>query len=225
MLGASSHRMLGGVLANCSLALLDHIQLNKERLLFIDFGSNIGQGFEYFSSCYSPDIFDYWLYEPNLNCMDTLKSRVSDLYTQNSWHGACVINNSAVAPRDGYAKLLGLPERGPLNDGATLISDHLSEFFSLGMNADKAPLTKCITGSKILRQAADKYRTIVVKMDIELAEYDVLEEMIASEAHCLVHHWYIEWHENQVAECLRSNYLSRKSKILEALGTSAHSWL
>ena len=41
--------------------------------LFIDCGSNLGQGFKFFRKYFTLDIFDYILIEPNPNCIKELK--------------------------------------------------------------------------------------------------------------------------------------------------------
>lgn len=53
----------------------------RSRGLFIDCGSNIGQGYKYFSRYYTPDRYDFVLVEPNKNCLAHLYALRSEKAT------------------------------------------------------------------------------------------------------------------------------------------------
>lgn len=46
---------------------------NSQKGLFIDCGSNLGQGFTFFKKYYPLDSFDYMLIEPNPYCLPHLE--------------------------------------------------------------------------------------------------------------------------------------------------------
>ncbi|TIU55389.1 MAG: FkbM family methyltransferase, partial [Mesorhizobium sp.] len=82
---------------------LSHLNLTtRSRGLFIDCGSNIGQGFKYFSAYYTPDRYDYLLIEPNKNCLAQLNALRADNLTME-------IVAKAASVKDGYAELFGPP--------------------------------------------------------------------------------------------------------------------
>lgn len=60
---------------------------HSEKRLFIDMGSNLGQGFQYFSKFYNPNLFDFLLIEANPNCIDQLNFNIKNYYAQNNWTG------------------------------------------------------------------------------------------------------------------------------------------
>ncbi|MGH8023179.1 MAG: FkbM family methyltransferase, partial [Limisphaerales bacterium] len=157
-----------------------HTSQSSGKALFIDMGSNLGQGFKFFSRYYDPNIFDYWLVEPNPFCLDSLKKNVSEAYIANGWTGEWQIINAAVFSADGTLSLYGLVEdhRGKTSDGASVIKDHGSARYKSDEN--QALKVRSIRASKFISDAADKYSTIVVKMDIESSEYDVLEDLIGT---------------------------------------------
>lgn len=57
----------------------------------------------------------------------------------------------------------------------------------------------------------------IVKMDIEGAEYEVLESMISSEAFKMMKTLYIEWHWKKMVPKTRHAYKSRHKSLLKQL--------
>lgn len=96
---------------------------NKKRL-FLDVGSNIGQGVEHFSQFYPMDIYDYVLFEPNPHCLKILKKKYGGRKNVN-------IVEAAVWTEEGTMKLYGLVEddRGEVSDGASLLSEHNTKYY------------------------------------------------------------------------------------------------
>lgn len=54
-----------------------HVLISRKKILFIDGGSNIGQGFNWFKRFYCGDNVDFHLFEPNPNCLPFLKKIAS----------------------------------------------------------------------------------------------------------------------------------------------------
>ncbi len=50
-------------------------RLAKKRCLYIDCGSNLGQGYAFFSRYLRPSRYDAILVEPNPNCMEVLRTK------------------------------------------------------------------------------------------------------------------------------------------------------
>jgi hypothetical protein len=97
----------------------------KARGLFIDCGSNVGQGFSYFRTYFPPEYFDYILVEPNPYCVGRLKTLASTLQANVR------IIDAAAGTRTGEAKLYGLTEdeRGKVSQGGSILKDHNSIYY------------------------------------------------------------------------------------------------
>lgn len=196
----------------------------KTQALFIDMGSNLGQGFRFFSKHYSPNIFDYWLIEVNPYCIEPLRANISKLYSSHAWSGNWEIINKAVSTKNGTLKLYGLVEdkRGQLSVGASVIKDHNSIYYH--SNEAKALKVPSLAVSELVTNASKKYSTIVVKMDIESAEYDVLDDLINSGAVNKIDYLYVEWHSQYFSSDKQDNILARESKIKTFLSGKLTDW-
>jgi len=97
--------------------------LKNDKNLFIDLGTNLGQGFNFFSKHFRSSKFDYLLVEANPN----LKSHLSKLINKIGKDKIQLINKAAFV-HNGKINLYGLVEdhRGKISDGASIIKDHAS---------------------------------------------------------------------------------------------------
>jgi FkbM family methyltransferase len=178
------------------------------KALFIDMGSNLGQGFRFFSRFYGPDLFDYWLIEANPLCIEQLRSTIKGLYRQHRWQGEWDIINKAVSDREGELSLYGLVEdhRGKTSSGASIVPEHNSALYT----SDE--------------EAARRYATIVVKMDIESAEYDALDDLIATGCIDKIDHLYVEWHSQYYAEDTRQPIQAREHRLKQQIRHKLTDW-
>lgn len=69
---------------------------------------------------------------------------------------------------------------------------------------------------QLLSQAGE----VLIKMDIEGAEFEVLEKMIRDETIKLVSHLWVEWHDSKMTP----EYTVRKEKIIDYLKRNKISW-
>ena len=176
------------------------VKLNSTgtRGLFIDCGSNVGQGFRFFSQHYSPDRYDYILIEPNPNCLPHLKKLglVGDAHIE--------ILAKAASTEDGRAKLFGPPadQRDPTHEGFSIVADHNTALYQA--EEFEEGLVETISLSNLIASKHAIYDVIVMKMDVEGAEYDILQDMIAKGAHRKLGAIYVEFH---------SQYMTGNSRI------------
>ena len=217
-----------------SVAPLVSIQANKiidihnnresGKAMFIDMGSNLGKGFRFFSEHYNPNLFDYLFIEPNPFCIDQLRMNISKLYSIHSWDGDWEIMNVAVSNKDGTLRLYGLVEddRGKTSEGASVIREHNSVFYN--SNVDEAITVRSIKASRMIENASKKYSTIIVKMDIEASEYDVLEDLIATEIIDKINHLYVEWHSNYYSADKIGDIRIRENRIKASLSGKLTDW-
>ena len=88
--------------------------------MFIDCGSNIGQGYNHFKKYFKPDRYDYVLIEPNPNCSEILIEKYGD--------DADIIEKG-VWTSETELDLFGLDESDDeFYQGGSLIESHNSSF-------------------------------------------------------------------------------------------------
>ena len=158
-----------------------------KRGLLIDCGSNLGQGFDQFSQHYPPTHFDYLLVEPNPFCVRIL------LQKYRGFEGKIRILSEAAGTSFGEVKFYGLQESGNLfSEGGSIVSDHNRKSYKA---SDSDALTvKQFRFANLLLVERPKYDVVIVKMDIEGAEYSVLEDLIQSDLHKCIGIIYVEFH-------------------------------
>ena len=178
-----------------------------QRGLFIDCGSNLGQGFIHFRQYYPERLYDYVLIEPNPFCLPTLQ----DL--QRQLGGRIEIIAEAASTQAGEAHFYGLSEdaRGTTSTGGSILKDHNSVFYVA--NEQKAIQVRTFSLARFLYAKKGNYASIVMKLDIEGAEYEVLEDLIATEAHRCLDLIYVEYHSQYMVEPNRTHYRKRELAI------------
>jgi FkbM family methyltransferase len=183
----------------------------KGRGLFIDCGSNLGQGFSYFRKYYPLELYDYVLIEPNPNCM----SRLAELRAELT--GNIQIIGEAASTRIGEVKFYGLTEgrRGKTSELGSTLPGHNSKFYVT--DEDKAIKVKTFSLSDFIKSRHLEYSSIVLKLDIEGGEYEVLEDLIANITHLCLERAYIEFHSRYMREPMRTHYRGRETRIINKL--------
>lgn len=193
----------------------------KRPFLFIDAGSNQGQGIRWFSQHFAPDTFEYALFEPNPNCFTALQKITEQL------GGRATLYPVGVGTRNEKVPFYGLDETegGALSEGGSVNANHNAEWYST--NAEKAVTVEIIDFAAYLQEQAARYEKIIVKMDIEGAENDVLEHLLRTGTHKLIDILYIEFHavflppDMRGAERTREKIITRK---LRADGVKVRVW-
>ncbi len=130
----------------------------------------------------------------------------------------------AISNKNGVLKLYGLVEdkRGKVSNGASVIKDHNSAFYE--SNENKALEVKSVKASDLIKDASQKYSTIVVKMDIEASEYDALEDLIDSGYINKIAHIYVEWHSQYFSAEKIGDLIIRENKIKTCLAGKQTDW-
>jgi len=180
--------------------------------LFLDCGSNKGQGFEEFREMYSPKEYDFFLFEPNPNCFELLEKQYSELpYVK--------LHKVAVGVKEDLIKFR---YRGTFDQGGSIVKEHNS-----GLSPTKKQIRKGITDTYVLVQVIDflnyineikdSYNSIVMKLDIESAEYDLLKHFIDKDAFGLFDKMYIEFHSQYMNDADKDEYQQRERDIIEYL--------
>ncbi|WP_417454110.1 FkbM family methyltransferase [Kiloniella sp.] len=181
---------------------------HKKRL-FIDCGSNLGQGFSFFRKYFPCEYYNYVLVEPNPNCASALREKYQNIDNLE-------IIEAAVWIDDGHMNLFGLVEdgRGTQSDGASIIENHNNAFYN--SDTSKATKVQTIDFARLLKEKAN-FDQIIVKMDIESSEYNVLEKLIDEELLDKIDFMFIEFHSQYMTKDTKHSIEEREQKIKKHL--------
>jgi FkbM family methyltransferase len=180
-----------------------------KRGLFLDCGSNIGQGFEFFRKYYSVELYDYILFEPNPYCYQLLQEKYSRLSVDG-----VQIRNVAIGTHDGKIDFYGLEEAkgGIYSVGGTVLPEHNSKMYtapnSPSIQVQSINFAEFLTGLF----AQKEYSASILKLDIEGGEYSVLDSLTSSHLLSKFEAIYVEFH-SQYMSSVFSDVYRRKEKI------------
>ncbi|RWM09961.1 MAG: FkbM family methyltransferase [Mesorhizobium sp.] len=189
---------------------LSHLNLTKRsRGLFIDCGSNIGQGFRFFSTYYTPDKYDYVLIEPNKNCLAQLNAlRAKNLSME--------IIPKAASVKDGYAELFGPPpdRSEATHQSCSIVLDHNGSLYQSHRFAPD--LVETFSLSQMIRTKRRLYDVIVLKLDVEGAEYEILDDLIRAGVHRDLYAAYVEFHSLKLRNPARREKRALEARMVKA---------
>ena len=166
---------------------------DRERVLFLDLGSNLGQAYKWFKTFFDPEKIQFELFEPNPNCYAEL------LELPDAKKKKITIKNVGVGSQDGVFKFYGLSENegGKFSQGGSIVKEHCSRFYKA--SEKDAIDVKIIDFSCHLKKKSETFDKIIVKMDIEGAEFDLLQSLIDKDTIHLIDILYVEFHSHHLA--------------------------
>jgi FkbM family methyltransferase len=161
---------------------------NDEKVLFVDLGANLGQGYSWFKNYFNTANISFELFEPNPNCVKKLE-QLDDIVA-----GRIVLHPVGVGKEEGSFEFYGLDnsEGGNYSQGGSIIKEHNSSWYT--SSEDKAIKVKVIDFSSYLEKKSKIFNKIIVKMDIEGAEVDLLEALLEKNTINLISVLYVEFH-------------------------------
>ena len=185
---------------------------SKQRGLFLDCGSNVGQGFEFFRKYYPISLFDYVLFEPNPNCFQVLAEKYSDLEDFG-----VELRNEAIGIENGQIDFYGLEDHkgGIYSVGGTVLPEHNSGIYSGFNNASLQ--VPSMNFSEFLIDLFDHkdYQVIILKLDIEGAEYSILDSLISNELIPKFETIYVEFHSQYMSSEFSDFYQNKEKMFME----------
>ncbi|MBT8452778.1 MAG: FkbM family methyltransferase [Deltaproteobacteria bacterium] len=192
-----------------------------QRRLFLDCGSNVGQGYTFFKKYLPPGRYDAVLIEPNPNCIKLLREQFGSYPNLEIIQGAAWVRNEKL-------KLFGLVEddRGAMTQGASVVADHNSGDYQA--NQEAALEVDAFSLSALLTRKAEEYDEIVVKMDIESSEYEVLRDLLDTGAAKHITHIFVEFHSEYFKEPESSQHRALEKALvdeLRAAGVGVTIWI
>ena len=201
------------ILPRISRDLAALIEREQSRGVFVDCGSNLGQGLQFFSALFRPKHFDYELFEPNPHCKAALLDLICELRPASArLHEKAISVSSEKANFYG----VGLEEDSRFSQGASLRRDHNSRYQD---RDDEAILeVESIDFAEYITSLTDRYKYIVVKLDIEGMECDVLEHLLRTGVYVHVAAIFCEFHGEYLSASQRYVQLRREASIRRELG-------
>jgi FkbM family methyltransferase len=161
--------------------------------VIIDCGSNYGQGLNSIKQNYSIKFDQIHMFEPNINCFEILREN----FSENILHNKAVYNQNLIKRLNvEYCTYFNKNVGGSTN---ILESDFERPFYLDDSRIHNepsvnSPLVECIDLSEYIVNNFKKNDFIVLKLDIEGAEFEVLDKMISDESLNYINEIYVEWH-------------------------------
>ena len=145
---------------------------HDEKVLFVDLGANLGQGYFWFKKYFNGPNISFELFEPNPYCVEKLE-KLDDVVV-----GKVKLHPAGVGVTDGLFDFfgLGVGEGGKYSQGGSLLETHNSN--SYVASKDKSMKVKVIDFASYLESKSAEFDKIIVKMDIEGAEVELLEVLL-----------------------------------------------
>ena len=191
-------------------AIIDSkILINKnDMVLFIDLGSNLGQGYEWFSKFFKGPNIHFELFEPNPYCYKKL-IELKD-FKEKKIH----INNLGAGLEDGTVRFYGLHD-DKYSVGGSIIKEHNSLFYS--SNKDDSIEVKVFDLGKYLIEKRKEFDKIIIKFDIEGYEIEILEKLLLTNIVSLIDIIYVEFHSQYLEPETSKERRERELQIIQSL--------
>jgi len=173
--------------------------------VFIDCGANLGQGLQEFNKkfkFFNNDEWEIHSFEPNPD----IELNYTNIKNATGYQKAIWIEESTLEFARGVRSkkydapngMGGSGEPGELTSvGCRIKNDKIENIDGHGKRLDNIVPIEAINFSKFLEQFSE-YDQVIVKMDIEGAEYDVLRHLMKEGTVSIMDELYVETHERFV---------------------------
>lgn len=189
---------------------------SNEKVLFVDLGANLGQGYTWFKNYFNTPNISFELFEPNPNCVKKLK-QMEDVV-----NGKVTLHPFGASKEEGSFDFYGLDdtEGGKYSLGGSIVQEHNSSWYT--SSKERAIKVKMIDFSSYLESKSVKFDKIIVKMDIEGAEVELLETLLEKNTAKLISILYVEFHAKYQLEEYYLLTKKREEKILKRLSNDTN---
>ena len=217
-----NRRQFDRIVERTATQISNDAQSHPGQKLFVDCGFNAGQMLERFVRALPEFLF----YGFEINYEYFAESAVE---LQNRHTNILGLNFSAVSDHEGMASFhIAGHRRGMLRaEATTVLSDFHQkqfEFFEAEIIEARSNNVPAIDFSRWLKEMVARHTTadgskpfVVVKMDIEGAEYAVLEKLVHDGTITLISELMVEFHTQQFDQKQRPRYARREAGIREKL--------
>jgi len=184
---------------------------SNQKGLFLDCGSNVGQGFEFFRKYYPNKFYDYVLFEPNPHCFGVLEDKYAALESDG-----VQLRNVAVGIKNDYINFYGLDREkgGIFSVGGSVLSEHNSKIYTTSNNPSMKVVSIDFAEFVIDLLKKNDYRVVILKLDIEGGEYAVLSSLMSKNLISLFDTIYVEFHSKYMSNQFANEYKNREKAFL-----------
>ena len=128
-----------------------------------------------------------------------------------------MIIDKAASVKNGCCLFYGLSpeEGGKYSEGGSIVVDHNSKHYKLNM--DHAVEVSAFSLGDLINEYSQAYSVIVLKLDVEGAEYSIMPHLFDSGAAQKLNHIYIEFHSNDVSSDLQAGRKREEVEIINRL--------
>lgn len=189
--------------------------------IFLDCGSNVGQGYENLKLCLQTPFDVVYMFEPNSKCFKVLQEKYPNFH----------LMNVAVWNKD-EERILNTEftnESGSTMGGASNILEddfikpaHIPAGFMGQWPPKTSEVVKCIDFSAFVLANILPTDEALLKLDIEGSEFEVLDKMIADDSLRLIKHIVIEWYHRMRLH--PTHPVEHYVGIFRSLGIHYHEW-
>jgi len=179
--------------------------------VLLDCGSHLGESVKKFKYQLGRVDYDYYMFEPNTFLFEQIEA--------NPEFDSCKKFNVAVSNRDEVVKFWGCT-KNKSSVGSTL---EKSKADWDGITQDDYIEIQAIDLSKFIQDSFSKDDHIVLKLDVEGAEYDVLDKLFETGVIGYIDELYCEFH----TQWLSSEFVQREAdlrKKLQEIGLTINYW-
>jgi FkbM family methyltransferase len=183
---------------------------SAQKGLFLDCGSNLGQGYTFFRNYFQPSFFDYELFEPNPNCLQYIIGKYQQIEPYS-----VRVHPVALATEQGTCEFYGLSAKhgGAFSEGGSTLSNHNSLYH----NYEEEPSieVQTIDFPSYVQKLISCGKVIVIKMDVEGAEYKILERMLALRLFDSIAAIFCEFHSQYMIPSEQAFYKRLEDQLIE----------
>jgi FkbM family methyltransferase len=206
--------------------------MDSSMKIFIDCGTHLFQGFKQFAEKYNIDSeWKCYCFEANPFTYERSKQTYDELVQAgyNITHLNNAVYNSSGTIKVNCSKDDGGPYAdGHFSQGSNILLDppEYDSTYHCGFTyQEEEVLVDTIDFSKFLSENVASDDFVVVKMDIEGAEFEVLPSLIQNETYKLINDFYCEFHERFFEPKSRYKKLKEEYKeVLKESGILVEEW-
>jgi len=182
--------------------------------IFLDCGTHYGEGLTTFISMFNMDNeWEIYSFEPN-------KYLWEGHFNQNENENIKYINKAIHVNND----LISFNIAYPNTDASSIYKNHIGDNFYETLQV------KCLDLSQFILDNFSKDDYIVIKMDIEGAEYGVLRKMIADNSISYINELFVEFHSHKDDNAIKENGENKNSTFelinqIKQLGINFTHWI
>lgn len=182
--------------------------------LFLDCGTNLGQGLNYFNNkfkLFNNSEWDIYTFEPNPHIpLDSMFNYVKNLYKINKaiWISETPIRFICKGKKEESVRKQYNEDR--FQGGGSQLDIINKNSIPSHIETDYISV-ECIDFSNFLKSKSDNYEEIIVKMDIEGAEFQIIDYLIEKDTLRLIDELFIETHGR--FEFQEKEWTSKKNEI------------